>query len=111
MYGVMSGNGLHSDYSDNGFQLLNFAVSQNLVIEGTLFDHKEVHKGTWNSLDDNTVNQIDHILIEGCYRSDLQDIRVFRSANSDSDHFLLVAILRARISNSSRNERGTRITR
>ena len=99
---------LHMEYSDNGLRLLNLSTCHNLIIGGTLFNHKNVHKGTWTSPDGLTINQIDDILIDKCHRSNLLDTKVYWSANIDSDHFLLAGRLRARIS-STRNKKGTRI--
>ena len=101
---------LHSEHSDNGFRLLNLAVGQNMIIGGTFFDHKDIHKGTCISPDGRTVNQIDHVLLDGRHKSDLQDVRVYKSANMDSDHYLVVAKLRARISNN-RYEKGVKTVR
>ena len=81
-----------------------------MIIGGTFFDHKDIYKGTWISPDGRTVNQIDHVLLDGRHKSDLQDVRVYRSANMDSDHYLVIAKLRAIISNN-RNEKGIKTVR
>jgi hypothetical protein len=49
---------------------------------------------------------IDHILIDTRHKSNLIAVITFRGANSDSDHFLVVSKLHARISNCKK-ERGT----
>ena len=54
---------LHQDSNDNGFRLVNFAASKNLVVKSTMFPHRNIHKYTWTSPDGQTHNQIDHILI------------------------------------------------
>ena len=38
---------LQSDSNDNGCRLATFAAEHGLVIGGTLFDHKDMHKATW----------------------------------------------------------------
>ena len=64
-----------------------------LVIGGTIFQHKLIHKLTWKSSDGKTESQINHILINGKWRRSLQDVRTKRHADSGSDHSLVVAVL------------------
>jgi hypothetical protein len=77
-----------------------FAISRDMVIGTTLYPHKDIHKMTWRAPDGATYNQIDHMLIDVRHKSDLIDIRSYRGANIDSDHYLLKARIRARISNA-----------
>jgi len=37
---------LHQDSNDNGFRLVNFATSKNLVVKSTMFPHRNIHKYT-----------------------------------------------------------------
>ncbi|XP_073979057.1 uncharacterized protein [Rhodnius prolixus] len=99
---------LHDTSNNNGQRLVNFAASRNLVIGGTLFLHKNIHKGTWTTPNGDQTNQIDRILISARNRSDLQDVRSYRGANLDSDHYLVLARIHARIS-VIKCERGQRI--
>jgi hypothetical protein len=57
----------------------------------------KIHKYTWTSLDGNTHNQIDHILVDRRRHSDVLDVRSFRAADCDSDHYLVVAKVRERL--------------
>jgi endonuclease/exonuclease/phosphatase family metal-dependent hydrolase len=63
--------------------------------------HKRIHLQTWHSLGGHTFNQIDHCLIDGRHSSDVIDVMARRGANIDSDHFLVVIKLRARICRAS----------
>src|ERR1700761_7897191 len=84
-------------------QMIDFAVSNNMVVSSTYFPHKNIHKAKWNHPDGITKNQIDHVLIDGRHCSNILDVRSFRGPNIDSDHFLVRVVLRARI--QSRNEK------
>ena len=71
-----------------------------MVVASTLFNHKDIHKMTWRSPDGQTYNQIDHLLIDARHVSNVMDIRTFREANIDSDHYLLISKIRSQISNA-----------
>lgn len=50
---------------ENREYFTDFCGNNNLVISGTLFQHKEIHKLTWVSPGGRDINQIDHITING----------------------------------------------
>ena len=79
------------EITDNGERLVGICEENNLIIGGTLFQHKNIHKLTWTSPDGQSQNQIDHIVINSKWRRSLQDVRVMRQADVGSDHNLLVA--------------------
>ena len=60
----------------------------------TIFPYRNIHKLTWKSPDCFTVNQIDHILINGKWRRSLQDVQVCRGADVNSDHYLVTATIK-----------------
>ena len=92
---------LHQDSNDNGVRIVNFATSKNLVIKSTMFPHRDIHKYTWTSPDGITHNQIDHILIDRRRHSNILDVRSFRGADCDTDHYLVVAKVRERLAVSA----------
>jgi hypothetical protein len=75
-------------------RIVNFATSKNLVVKSTMFHHQNIHKYTWTSPDGQTHNQIDHILIDRRWHSNIPDVRSFRGADCDTDHYLVVARFR-----------------
>ena len=83
--------------NENGEMFADFFVFNNLVIGGSVFQHKDIHKGTWVSPDHRTVNQIDHITIDKMFRKSLQDTRLRRGADAASDHHLLVGQVRLKL--------------
>jgi hypothetical protein len=68
-----------------------------MVIGSTMFNHKNIHKMTWKSPDGNSFNQINHLIIYARYLSHFMDVRTYRVANIDSDHYLAISKIRSRI--------------
>jgi hypothetical protein len=74
---------LHEISNDNGVRIINFATSENLIVKGTIFQHRNFHKYTWTTPDGKTHNQIGHILIDRRRHSSVLDVRSFRAADCD----------------------------
>jgi endonuclease/exonuclease/phosphatase family metal-dependent hydrolase len=97
---------LHEMSNYNGVRLVNFATSKNLRVKGTMFPHRNIHKYTWTSQDGKTHNQIDHVLVDRRRHSNVLDVRSFRAADCDSDHYLVVAKINERLAfNKQRSQR------
>jgi len=79
---------LHQHSNDNGVRTVTFA---------TRCSPTETFISTPGPLDGKTHNQIDHILIDRRRHSSILDIRSFRGADCDTDHYLVVAKLRERL--------------
>jgi len=103
--GVEQAMGTHApgERNENGERFVNFCMSHNLVIGGTLFPHKDIHKATWISPNGQVKNQIDHICINGKFRRSLLDVRAFRGADANSDHYLLVGTLQLKLKSHQQN--------
>ena len=78
-----------------------YVILQQLImtVMNTQFQHKQIHKGTWTSPDQNTINQIDHVLININKKEVTEDVRSLRGPNIDSEHFLLKATLKQKSPN------------
>ena len=85
------------EMNENDELFADFCGLNGLVIAGTIFPHKEIHKPTWTSPDKRTKNQIDHITINSRWRTSLLDTRVFRGRDIGSDHMLVVGRLRLKL--------------
>nr|XP_043067309.1 uncharacterized protein LOC122321444 [Drosophila bipectinata] len=87
--------------SNNGDRLIDLCQTFQLVIGGTVFPHKEIHRYTWTSPNGHTRNQIDHICISRKWRRSIMDVRNRRSASIDSDHELIIGELLIKLRRNS----------
>ncbi|PNF33805.1 hypothetical protein B7P43_G10012 [Cryptotermes secundus] len=67
-----------------------------------MFPHRNIHKFTWTSPDGKIHNQIDHSFIDRRRHSSVLDVRSFRAADCDTDHYLVVAKVRERLAVSKK---------
>jgi hypothetical protein len=70
-----------------------------------MFPHHNIHKYTSTSPKGNTHNRIDHVLIDRRRHSSILDVRSFRRADCDTDHYLVVAKVSDRLAVSKRAAR------
>ena len=97
------------DQNENGELFTTLCEMNDLSIGGSFFKHKDIHKITWISPNGKTGNQIDHIAINSSYKRSLQDVRVKRGADVASDHFLLIGILKLKLSKIPGHKKNKRI--
>jgi len=62
-----------------------------MKIVSTRYQRKRIHIGTTTSPDGNTVNQIDHVMVDAKRKGVIEDVRTMRGPNCYSDHFLVKA--------------------
>lgn len=105
---VMGRHGL-GKRNDNGERLCEMSDMNELVITGTLFPYKNIHKATWVSPDGRTRNQIDHVLINKRFRNSVKDTRVCRSADIGSDHYLVCTTVKLRLRTKQKEKKSTRV--
>ncbi|XP_050523117.1 craniofacial development protein 2-like [Daktulosphaira vitifoliae] len=84
--------------------MISFATSNGLTVSSTTFPHKDIHKATWRSSDDETLNQIDHVPTKTRYRSIIYDVRIHRGADCDTNHYLVIAKLRSKLKKLLKDE-------
>ena len=77
--------------NNNGQRLYQLCSENNMVIIGSVFVHKDIHKYTWTSPDGKTCNQIDHVIINQKWRTSLLGVKTCRGADVGSDHQLVRA--------------------
>jgi hypothetical protein len=61
-----------------------------------VFPHRNIHNYTWTP-PDGKIHKIDHILIDRRWHSSKLDVRSFRGADCDNDHYLVGAKVRERL--------------
>lgn len=96
-YEEIMGKHALGEMNDNGERFANLCALNSLVVGGSIFPHKRIHKATWVSSDHITENQIDHITISKKFRRSLQDVRVKRGADAATDHHLLVGKFKVKL--------------
>ncbi|VDP36616.1 unnamed protein product [Schistosoma margrebowiei] len=83
--------------NENGEEFANLCAFSTLVIGGTIFPHKRIHKATWISPDHTTENQVDHICTNKKFRRTTEDVGTRRGADIASDYHLVVANLNLKL--------------
>ena len=82
---------------------MQYATINNFKVLSTWYPRKDIHKGTWKIPGTNDINQIDHIIVSKTWATDIENARTYRGATSDSDHFLVGARLKQKITLIIRN--------
>lgn len=89
---------LHKESNNNGTRLVNFTMTRNMVVSSTTFPHKDIHKQTWISLTAQTKYQIVYVIIDRRFKRCIMDVRSMRGSSAMSDHFIVRAKIKLRLS-------------
>ena len=101
--GTVGRHSLHEITNNDGLRLVQYATINNFKVLSTWYPRKDIHKGTWKIPGTNDINQTDHIIVSRRWAADIENVRTYRGANSDSDHFLVGARLKQKITRIIRN--------
>ena len=80
-----------------GDNLVDFCISNDLVVGNTLFQQHPRRLYTWQSPDGKTRNQIDFILVKRRWKSSVRISKTLPGADIGSDHQLLFANIRVKL--------------
>jgi len=71
----------------NGAALRDFCAFNKLKVTNSFYRHKNIHKFTWEARWTRSI--MDYIIINVRLKNNIEDIRVFRGSEIDSDHKLV----------------------
>ena len=100
---IIGRNGV-GERNDNGERLVDFCGLNNLVVTGTIFPHKLIHKHTWTYPGGKTKNQIDHVLVSRQHRTSVMDTRAMRGAYIASDLQLVRSKIKLKLKRKQQNK-------
>ena len=72
---------LHDISNENGEIVANYAISHDMFLISTNFQHKKIHTGTWTAPDHQIINQIDHVRVSKEKMRLIHDVRSKRGYN------------------------------
>ena len=61
-----------------------------LVVLNTIYQHKDIHKYTWENKGRGLRSIIDYFIVKKALRPGVADVKVIRGAELDSDHYLVL---------------------
>jgi len=77
--------------NDNSERLIELCTQTSLKIWNGFFNHKSIHKYTWEQHTKNLKTIIDYVITKQDSKLKIQDVRAYRGPNCGTDHKLLVA--------------------
>ena len=76
--------------NDNGRRFLGSCTTNGLTIMNGRFEHKEIHKYTWECRGRGLRTIIDYFAVRKDLRPAVADVKVIRGAEAGSDHYLVL---------------------
>jgi hypothetical protein len=110
-YRAIGGYSLHEKINNNRNLLIDFAMVSGMSIKSLIFPHKDIHKYTWISPDENHRNQIDHVLINFNLKNCITNIRTLHRVDMDSDHLLMGIWIKMKLRKMERQKQVNRIVK
>ena len=101
--GVIGRHGL-GKMNNNGLRLLSFCSQNQLIVSNTIFDIKDIHKGSWMHPRSKVYHMLDYVLVRKRDRQDVRITRVMRGAECWSDHLMVRSVLSLRIRPPARRQ-------
>ena len=95
--GRIVGNAGLGKRNERGIFLVDFAISNQLIIKNTMFQKHPRRLYTWTPPDGKIKNQIDYILTEKRWAITIQDAMTTPKADCDSDHEQLIATMKLKL--------------
>ena len=81
--------------NSNGKRILEFCQIQDFIVTNTFFQHKEANRYTREVVSRNERSIIDYVLTQRENRKRIKDVKVNKEAEIYSDHYLVVAKMKA----------------
>ena len=105
--GVVGPHALGKRTSSNGEKLVSFASAHGMCVTNTVFPHKRIHQYSWYPPNPRAQASLkDYILVKQRLRPSVLDTRVFRGADLNSDHRLVVMSMRLKLKRKPRQRSG-----
>jgi len=84
-------------------------MSRGMNISSTQFPRKNIYKHTCVSPGGRYISQIDHVLISNRYKSNITNVKSYRGADVDSDHYLVIGVFKSKIAAKWNNKRKLKV--
>lgn len=90
-FGVLGAYRGEPTLNNNGERMIHFCIENQLMIGNTFFNHKMIHKYTFEAEERGVRSIIDYIVFDRAMKYATHDIKVIRGAEAATNHYLLIA--------------------